>query len=103
MNYKAQAKLVNGIDQQFGFLGSKAITGTDAVTPDTGYEWVALQFVEDSVVAAYAQPSSAVDSVDLTAFTTISAGTTIYGRFSSITLTSGSAIGYNGKSQSTVD
>lgn len=86
-----------------GYNGSKAITGTSAVTPATGYQWVALQFIEDSVVAAQTNgahvgidSSVSVTNADLTAFTAISAGTIVYGLWTSITLTIGSAIGYNG-------
>lgn len=103
MNNKVGLKTINGINQQFGYIGSKEITGTSAVTPASGFEFIAIQFMEDSVVAAQASPSGSKDMVDLTAYTSISAGTIIYGRFSSITLTSGSAIGYNGVSQTVAD
>jgi len=89
-----------------GYNGSKQITGTSAVTPVSGFQWVAIQFMEDSVVAAQTDGShisSGVDAADvpvvnatLTSYTTIESGTIIYGLWSSITLTSGSAIGYNG-------
>ena len=86
-----------------GYNGSKAITGTSAVTPVSGFKWVAIQFIADSVVAAQTDATHVgidtavqVTNADLTDFTVIKAGTTIHGLWSSITLTSGEALGING-------
>lgn len=77
-----------------GATGSKAITGTSAVTPATGYYFFCIVPVTDIVVSAKADVTGALNA-DLTAFTTgIPAGLAVYGKFTSITLTSGSAIGY---------
>lgn len=76
-----------------GVIGSKAITGTSAVTPATGYNFCALQAMVDTVVAAQGDVTGATNA-DLTGFTKIPAGTTVYGKFNSITLTSGELIGY---------
>lgn len=79
-----------------GATGSKAITGTDAVEPADGYYFFALQAMADTVVAAQGNVSGAVNS-DLTGFTKIPAGSTVYGKWNSITLTSGEMIGYYAK------
>jgi hypothetical protein len=76
-----------------GATGSKAITGTDPVTPADGYYFFALQAMADTVVAAQGDVTDAVNA-DLTEFTKISAGVTVYGKWNSITLTSGELIGY---------
>jgi len=72
-----------------GVYGSIEVTGTSAVTGT----FSAIQFMEDSVVSAQTDKTD-VSNADLTAFTLISAGTIVYGRWESITLTSGSAIAY---------
>jgi hypothetical protein len=79
-----------------GATGSKAITGTDAVTPADGYYFFALQAMATTVVAAQGDVSGAVNA-DLTTITGIPAGVIIYGKWDSITLTSGQMIGYYAK------
>jgi hypothetical protein len=79
-----------------GATGAKEITGTEAVTPADGYYFFALQAVADTVVAAQGSVSGAVNA-DLTKFTKISAGVIVYGKWNSITLTSGEMIGYYAK------
>lgn len=81
--------LVNSI----GAAGSKEITGTSAVTPPAGYYFFAIQPIEDIDVAAAVSLTDAVNA-NITAFALIPSGVTVYGKWSSITLTSGSAIGY---------
>jgi hypothetical protein len=76
-----------------GATGSKSITGAAAVTPPAGYYFFAIQIIADTVVAAQGNVTGATNA-DLTDFTSIPAGTTIFGKFSSVTLTSGEAIGY---------
>ena len=76
-----------------GATGSKAITGTSAVAPPTGYYFFAIQFLADGVVSVQSDVTGATNA-DLTAFTSISSGTVVYGKWDSITLTSGEAIGY---------
>ena len=80
------------LQSTMGNFGSIEITGTAEVTGI----FTAFQFMEDSVVSAQTD-SNGTSNADLTAFTTILAGSIIYGRWSAITLTSGSAIGYYGK------
>lgn len=86
-----------------GYNGSKAITGTSAVTPDAGYQWVCIKFIADSVVAAQTNGSHkgtgdavTVPNADLSVFTLFNAGDSVLGLWSSITLASGEAMGYNG-------
>lgn len=74
-----------------GQRGSKSITGTSAVTG----QFIAIQIVADAVVSA--QTDDGVTNMDLTDFTSLPAGLIVYGRWSSITLTSGEAIGYTGE------
>jgi hypothetical protein len=80
--------------QSIGAVGSKEITGTSAVTPPTGYYFFCIQFVGDSVVSARVDVTGAVNA-NLTSFTSgFSDGSAVYGKWSSITLSSGSAMGY---------
>jgi hypothetical protein len=76
-----------------GAAGSVAITGTGAVTPPSGYYIFAIQPITDTVVASQVNVSGATNAT-LSALSTIATGLTVYGKWSSITLTSGSAIGY---------
>lgn len=80
------------IEVSMGNKGSKEITGTSEVTGN----FTAIQFMETSVVAAQTD-ATGTSNADLTAWTGgFLAGTIVYGRWSAITLTSGSAIGYLG-------
>ncbi len=79
-----------------GATGSKAITGTSAVTPADGYYFFALQAMAATVVAAQGDVSGATNAT-LSSITSIPAGAIIYGKWNSITLTSGQMIGYYAK------
>ena len=83
----------NRAEESMGGVGSKAITGTSAVTPPTGYYFFAIQVVADMVVSAQGNLTGATNA-DLTTITSIPAGVVIYGKFDSITLSTGDAIGY---------
>jgi len=74
----------------FGQLGSKRITNTAATTPDAGFVFVAIQVTEDAVIATLVGNMSNATAI------TVAAGTILYGRFTSITLTSGKVIAYMG-------
>jgi hypothetical protein len=71
-----------------GQYGSKRVTGTDAVTPDSGYEFFAIQAEEDTVV------NTAVGNMTGIAGMAITAEGIRYGTWTSVTLTSGKAILY---------
>lgn len=79
-----------------GATGSKTITGTSAVIPATGYYFFALQAMAATVVASQIDVSGAVNAT-LSSITSIPVGAIIYGKWSSITLTSGQMIGYYAK------
>jgi hypothetical protein len=79
-----------------GATGAKEITGTSEVKPASGYYFFALKAMMDTVVAAQGDKSGAVNA-DLTKFTKIPAGATVYGKWTAITLTSGELIGYYAK------
>jgi hypothetical protein len=79
-----------------GMTGAKEITGTSEVKPDDGYYFCAFHAVADTVVAAQSNKAAAKNA-DLTKFTKIYAGVTVYGKWTAITLTSGELIGYYAK------
>ena len=78
-----------------GQNGGKAITGTDATTPDSGYYFALIEVIADTVFAAQGNVSG-VTNIDLTAFSFVPAGTILGGAWNSITLTSGEIAVYNG-------
>lgn len=73
-----------------GMTGSKAITGTAEVDPPAGYYFCAILATAAMVVASQGNVAGATNAV----LGPIPVGTTVYGKFSSITLTSGTGIGY---------
>jgi hypothetical protein len=77
---------------QSGAEGTKAITGTSAVTPDTGYYFSKLIAVTATVIAAQTAKTGATTAT-LTGFTSIPAGAVIPCALVSVTLTSGSMLG----------
>ena len=60
-------------------------------TAQTGKDWYAIYFVQESVVSAIVSDQAANEAALVT---TIPAGMTLFMRVQSITLTSGLAIGY---------
>jgi hypothetical protein len=70
-----------------GELGGVIITGTSATTGDFG----AIVFYETSVISSITLP----DFTGSLNGETISAGSVLYGKVTSITLTSGACIAYN--------
>ena len=71
-----------------GEYGGK-YSGAATITPATGFVFVAVQVISDAVITLVG---------DITGITgvTVYAGTIIYGRYTSITIASGSVIAYNG-------
>lgn len=76
-----------------GMNGGKAITGTSKVSPTAGNYFCAIVATAATVVASQEN----VAASDNPALGPIPVGTTVYGKFASITLTSGTAIGYYAK------
>lgn len=76
-----------------GVNGGKAITGITEVAPTAGNYFCAITATADAVVNSQTN----VDGSDNPTLGAIPAGTTVYGKFASITLSSGSAIGYYAK------
>ena len=79
-----------------GVNGGKEITGTSAVTPADGYYFCKIEVMSDMRVSAQGNVTGATNP-DLTKITSIPAKTILYGKWNSITLTSGGAIAYYAK------
>jgi hypothetical protein len=82
------------IENSMGQSGFDFINDTAAHACASGYVYDAVQMVTDTVLAAY----STEPTIGGNTFTAVSIpqGTIIYGRFTSLTLTSGSCIAYKG-------
>ena len=74
--------------------GSILKSGSGAVAPPSGKAIVAIQALNANVVMASSVPETGF--ADLVSGTTIPAGSTVLGRWTSVTLTSGNAIIYFG-------
>ena len=75
-----------------GLNGGEYINGTGAVTGN----FFALQATEDTVLAAVTSNISNLSDICTGQdATTLSAGTVLYGQFTSVTLTSGAVVAYN--------
>lgn len=75
-----------------GELGATVITNTTAVTPT--YPFYAVTVLSDAVFASLSGQN--IDGQALTGFT-VPAGTTIFGAFGTVQLTSGKVICYKSK------
>ena len=74
-------------ESNMGIYGGTRITDTNAATPNSGYEFFAIQAEEDTVI------DTVVGNLDLDG-AAITAEGIRYGRWSSIKLTSGKVIAY---------
>lgn len=83
-------ELVSMARVEIGQYGSNRITTTATTTPDSGKVFVAIQITEDAVF------TTLTGNMANTTGLALSAGTVIYGRFTSITLASGKVIAYMG-------
>ena len=95
---KEDSYAVNLADKSEEVLGGKGfdiITDTNAHTPGTGYCYVLLDFKTDTVFSAYTVDSTAPIDGTLLGVTWKTPGS-ICGKFTSVTLTSGSVIAYRG-------
>ena len=77
------------LNEQLGGLGSIEVFTT---TAQTGKDFYAIYFVQESVISAITMTNTTGAS---NLITTIPAGMTLFGNTTAITLTSGLAIGYN--------
>lgn len=80
------------LKSQMGGYGCHFISDTAAHTPTAGRVFVALIPLVDTVISAYLPT---LDGNTLTGVT-IPAGTPVYGRFTTLTLTSGKVLAYQG-------
>jgi len=69
--------------------GGKYIASTDATAPDDNLSFIAIQVIATAVITL-------VGNITGITTVTVATGTVIYGRYSSITLASGSVIAYHG-------
>jgi K+ transporter len=76
-----------------GMQGGKAITGTSEVLPAEGFYFCAIYATAATVVASQTDVTGAANPT----LGPIPVNGTVYGKFASITLTSGTAIGYYAK------
>lgn len=93
--YGEQGTPINVADiakAQMGGFGMHFISDTVAHVPGAGYVFVALQAIEDMVLAAFAPAAEGNTFTGVT----IPAGQMILGRFTSVTLTSGKVMAYKG-------
>lgn len=74
-----------------GLQGGQVITDTATYTPPTGEAWHAIQVIEQAVISAIT--TNLTTSANLVAVT-LPAGLVIYGRCTSLKLTSGKVIAY---------
>lgn len=86
----SQQRTTELLESGLGKPNIKRVTGTDATTPDAGFVFCAIQAETDTVI------STATGNFTANAFdgATIAAEGIRYGRFTSVTLTSGSVILY---------
>ena len=76
----------------FGQHGYRVITGTDAVTPTDGYNFVAVTAIADGTTLTTA--TSDTDRFPNMSTQAIPTGVTVYGSWNSITLGAGTVIAY---------
>ena len=96
--YRTDGTVVNTADiaeQSLAGKGFDVIADTAAHTPTGGDCYCAIHFLTDTVISAYVASAKAPVAGTLTGVT-FNAGAVIYGKFTSITLTSGSLLAYNG-------
>ena len=81
-------------DTNSGYDKAIAIVGTEEILATEGY-YIAEIYVTSNIVVGAQEDIEGVTNLDLTALTEgIPAGSKVYGKWASITLTDGQAIGY---------
>ncbi len=85
-------RLVRILNSSFGINGKKVISTTAVTVPTAPHEaFCAIQAIDDTVINTVTDTSSETSPITSVA---LAAGTTIYGYFTSITLTSGKVFAY---------
>ena len=104
---------INSTEVSYGFgqLGSGFVDDTGAFTPPTGKVIVAVQFISDSTITTLTAindgdeayfgtgtqtANNGANSEAIDSGNTFPAGVTVFGRYSALTLATGSAIAYFG-------
>jgi hypothetical protein len=82
-------------EEALGGKGFELIEDAAAHAAPAGQCFIALHFVEDTVIAAYLADASAPITGTIIARIWL-AGTVLYGKFTSVTLTSGAIVAYRG-------
>jgi len=94
---KEDGKEINMVDlaeSQAGWKGSEFISDTAAHT--TTNVFTALQVISDAIISAYTTDTGALITGNTLTGNILTVGTVIYGRFKSVTLTSGKIMAYKG-------
>ena len=86
----------DSIRELLGCYGFDYITDTVAHTTASGIAYKCLHFLTVTVIAAIVADATAPMGGTTIAGATMAAGSVIYGKFTSLTLTSGTVIAYNG-------
>jgi len=87
--------LADKAEESMGGKGFELISNTAAHPAPTGQCFAALHFVEDTIIAAHSEDATAPIVGTITGITWV-AGTTLFGKFTSVTLTSGAVVAYYG-------
>lgn len=104
---------INSTEVSYGFgqMGSGFVDDTGAFTPPTGKVIVAVQFISDSTITTLTAvndgdeayfgtgtqiANNGANSEAIDSGNTFPAGVTVFGRYSALTLATGSAIAYFG-------
>lgn len=89
--------LADAFEMSMGGRGCVVIKDTNKTDSKAGYAFIALHCITETTIAAYTTrgyaPVTPENALNAIAFP---AGTVLYGQFTSITLTSGTAIAYYG-------
>lgn len=86
----------DALEQSMGGAGFTVIADTNEATPPSGECFYALQMIGDTVLSDVTAHASAPITGTATGIT-YPAGFILYGKFTAVTLTSGSCIAYQGQ------
>ena len=94
-NDSTTANMADLGEEYLGGKGFVVISDTGTHSPATGYCYKALHCITTTVVASFVADASAPVTGTF-AGVSLAAGTVIYGKFTTLVLSSGSVIAYNG-------